>query len=118
MVFPGRVADPDAGIREVALEKIRAHFQRAGAAKRLNGGHALLLENRVICAKQQRRHGMTVAVQPFHRQVQRRAVRLRVKARFRFSDRFQLWNNTIFVIKQTDAEVYFVAARIFFETFH
>ena len=118
MVFPGWVADPDARIREIALEEICPHFQRAGAAQRLDGCYTLLLENRVIGAKQQRSHGMAIAVQPFHRQIQRRAVRLRVKARFGLGHRLKLRNNAIFVVVQADAEVNFVAARIFFKAFH
>ena len=118
MVFPRRVADPHAGIGEVALEEIRANLQCAGAAESLNGRHALLLENRVVRAKQQRRHGVTVAVKPFHRQIQRGAVRLRVQTRFGFRHRLQLWNDAVFVVVQPDTEVNFVAARIFFEAFH
>jgi hypothetical protein len=72
----------------------------------------------MICAKQQRRNRVAIGVQPFHRQIQRGAVRLGVQTRFRFGNRLQLRDNAVFVVIQTDAEVYFVATRIFFETLH
>jgi len=41
-----------------------------------------------------------------------------VKTRFGFGNGFQLRNDAVLVVIKTDAEVHFVAARIFFETLH
>ncbi len=43
MVFPGRIADPYLRLREIAFQKVRAYFQRAGAAYGLDGGDAVRL---------------------------------------------------------------------------
>ena len=62
MVFPRRVADPHARIREIALQEIGAHFQRARAAQCLDRRHSLLLENRMVSPKQQWRDSMTIGI--------------------------------------------------------
>ena len=62
VVFPRRVADPYAGIREVLFQEICTHFQRPRATQRLDSRHALLREHRVVRTKQQRRDGVAVGV--------------------------------------------------------
>lgn len=118
VVFPGRVTDPHGGFRKITLQEIRPYLQRAGTAQRLNCRHALLLKNRMIGAKQQRRNGMAIGIETFHWQVQRRSVRLCINPGFRFGNGFKLRNDALFVVIQTDAEIHFVATRILFETLH
>ncbi len=118
MVFPGRIANPDAGVREVALQEIGTHLQRAGATERLDSRNAVRLQHRMFSTKQQRRDGVTVARQAFHWQIERCAMRLGVQARLRFGHGLQLWDQAVFVVVQADAEVYLIATGIFFETLH
>lgn len=74
VVVPGRVADPDFGLREVALEEVGTDFQGAGATHSLHSGHATAGHGRVIGTEQQRLDGLAVAGQAFHRQVKGRFV--------------------------------------------
>ena len=77
-----------------------------------------MLKRGMRCAKHQRRNRLTVAAQPFHRQIQRGAMRPGVQACFRFRHRLQLRDNAVIVVVQPDTQVDFVASRIFFEAFH
>ena len=62
VVFPRRVADPHAGIREIALQEIGPHFQRARAAQCLDRRHSLLPENRMVSSKQQWCDSMAIGI--------------------------------------------------------
>ena len=62
VVFPRRVADPHAGIREVLFQEICAYLQRTRATQRLDSRYALLREHRVVRTKQQRRDSVAVGV--------------------------------------------------------
>lgn len=105
-------------LRKVTFEEVGPDLQRARTADRLNRGNAILLKRGMLCAKQQRRNRLTVAAQPFHRQIQRGAMRLGVQACFRFRHRLQLRDNAVIVVVQPDTQVDFVASRVFFEAFH
>ena len=118
VVIPGRIADPDAGVREVTLEEIRADFQRAGAAQRLNRGDTARLQHRVIGAEQQRRNGVAIRVEAFHRQIERRLLGLGLELFFCGGDCLQLRNNALLIVVEADAEIHFIRARILFKGFH
>ena len=86
MVFPRRVADPHAGIREVFFQEISTDFQRARSTQRLDGRHTFLRKYRMIGPKQQRCDGIAVRIEPFHRQIERRSMRDRIQTRFGFGN--------------------------------
>ncbi|GAR58537.1 hypothetical protein NGUA15_00277 [Salmonella enterica] len=61
---------------------------------------------------------MAISIESFHRQVQRSAMRLRVKPGFGFGHRFELWDNPVFVVIQANAQIYFVVTGVVFKTLH
>ncbi len=118
VIIPSWVADPDTGIREVALEEIRAHFQRARSAQRLNRCDAARLQYQMFGAEQRRRDGAVVGVEAFHGQIERCLMRLGLELRFCGGNRLELRNDALLVVVEADAEIDFISARILFKGFY
>ena len=118
MVLPGRIADPDRGVGEVALEEICAHLQRAGAAQRLDDGDASGTQRRMMFAKQQGLDGAAIGRQSLHRQIEAGLLQLALQPVSGQTDRLQLRNDGLLVIVQPDAEVNFVCPGILLKGFH
>ncbi|MNH04253.1 hypothetical protein D3C79_635430 [compost metagenome] len=118
VVVPGRVADPDFGLREVALEEVGTDFQGAGATHGLHGGHATAGHGRVIGTEQQRLDGLAVAGQAFHRQVKGCFVVLAGNAFFHRIHRRQLRHHAGLIVVKADTQVDLVGTGIGLEGFH
>ncbi|MCY1449472.1 hypothetical protein D9M71_662100 [compost metagenome] len=118
MVVPGRIADPYLRFGEVTLEEVGTDFQRARATHGLHGGYTAALHCRMIGTEQQRLDCLAIAAQTFHRQVQRRFMRLAGHALLGFADRGQLRHHACGVVIQTDTQVDLVGARVGLEGFH
>ena len=69
VVVPGRVAQVDGAVGEVALDEIRAHLQAARRAHALDGRHPVALERLAVGAEQQLLHLGAEIGGAFHRQV-------------------------------------------------
>jgi len=118
MVIPSRIGHPDCGLREIALEKIRAHFQRARTAQSLDRGDATLGQHGSIIAKQQATNHIAIRLVAFHRQVNTRHLAATGNTLIGLLNGVELRNHAFFVVIQADREIDLVRARIGLEGFH
>jgi hypothetical protein len=61
VIFPAGLADVELGLGKKALQKVRAHFERARATERLSGDDHALFHERRVATEQQGLHLLAIA---------------------------------------------------------